>query len=1037
MAPQFEVAEAYADFHVNVDKGLDRAIKRLKARAKDMEVKAHLDFSADTKKVEAQLKKLGLDKIKPKIQPELDKSATDRAVRQTENAMSRVADRANAKFNALTFGALTLGLPAAAAAGVAGVGVALAGVPALFVTAAAMIQKNNAVIENSFRSTGQYAVGHLEQMSEVMVGPLLGASNQLRTSFDRLRPSINTAFERSAQLVEPLVGAVTDAAENAIPGMVESLQEARPALEGVRRFAAQAGTGLSEFFSNAAKGSQGTRQGLEIVGGTVRTLESRFGTLFANLANGSSGPLRALDVIMDKISQGLVTATSSGSAFMGALSGATNAGAGAVTVLNGVLAAVSALPPQVGQFAGSMTVASMIASRFGIDAGKGFEGLGQKVTAAKTTTDKFKTAISGLAAGAVHPAALAVAALAVGLDLLGQSQQQAAEKAAQHKADVEQLTAALREDNGVLGEHVNKVNSKALADKNAASNLATFGQTIGTATAAIQGSNQAYDKLKFSAGAALATIADQAGIVGANRDALIDLGRQSLNTGQNYGDLKDQVRLYGTAADGTNGQVQRLTDAQRSQIEALLNGTGAVAEQLNKTRESQAAYMATEHALTGLSDAQIRARDATTQHTAAIYEQMNASLGHRGAVLNTKQAVDELAKVNQNAKSTEDQKAAALLNAENAMARQITAAGQLAASNAGTVSESQRLEIQTRAQNAETIKLANSWAGPLPASLQQAISKMSATQAVAAGLKVGVDNLGRAVVTLPNGKQIVLTSTAAAEEAKVIELRNAINSLRDRNIKITVSRYGDVGAQPALGGHSIAQADGGRPVDYLRKLPRYADGTTTVRALDVTGGGQAQGPGHGRQDNLLAWISSKEMVTNARDTARNLTELYAINNGQRNYEKYPDTGRPPEAGLRAAAAEALRQVRGGGELFEDFSFRGSSANMDQHNDELTKMFYASRKPGWNFDGSERTRADITQWLEGFIGESTTKAATVAATAGVQSVTGLVAGQVKPFTPVTSTSSGNVTINVYAQPAQDVYALAMEVSRQIELRAKVA
>lgn len=1031
--PSFEVAEAYADFHVNVDEGIDKAIAKIKARAKDLDIKAHLDFSADTAKVRAELKKLGLDKIKPKVQPELDKSAMGRAAKQTEDAMSKVAGRANAKFNALAFGALTIGLPAAAAAGAAGASASLAAIPAAVIAAGAVLQKNNAVIENSYRQLGQNTLGQLEKMSSVMVGPLLGASDQLRASFDRLKPSIQTAFDRSAGLVEPLVGAVTDAAENAVPGLVKSLASARPAIEGVRKFAGEAGKGLGEFFENAAKGSRGAEQGMTIFGGTVRTLESRFGTLFANLANGSSGPLRALDVMVDKVTAGLLDATGSGSAFMAMLQGASNAGAGVTTVLGSVLSALSALPPGVGQFAGSMTAASMIASKFGLDAGKGFEGLGQKVKAETTNVGKFGAAVSGLAAGAVNPAFLAVAALGVGLDILGRSQQAAAEKAAQHKQDVQELTSALREDGGVLAEHTNKVNSKALADKNAAANLASFGQSIGTATLAIQGSTKAYDQLHSSSTGALTQIANSAGLVGESRNAFIGLADVSLKTGQNYGDLKDKVKLYGTAMEGTNGTVQKLSASQQTAVERILNANGAVAEQLNKTREARQAYLDTEHALTGLSEAQIKARDATTEHTAAIYEQVNASLGHRGAVLNTKQAIDELNKVNGNAKSTEDQKAGALLNAENAMFRQITAAGQLAASNAGAVSDSQRLEIQTRAQNQETINLANSWSGPLPASLQTAISKMSVTQLTSMGLKTSINNLGQAVVTLPDGRVITLTSNAAAEEVKVNNLKAAIAALRDRDIKITVTQYGKVGAQPSMTGHAIAQAEGGRPVDYLRRLPRYANGkdTASISALDVTGGGRVNAPGHGRQDNVLSWISPKEMVTNAHDTARNLTELYAINNGQRNYEKYPETGRPPSAGLRAAAAEALRQVKEGGQFFEDFSFYGATDNMNAHNDELAKLFYAAKGQGWDFDASERTRSDIVSWLEGFIGESTERAAAAAATAGVQAtrISGAQFGAQQ--------RSGDITINIHPPADMDLHTLAELVSRRIEIVRRTA
>ena len=573
---------------------------------------------------------------------------------------------------------------------------------------------------------------------------------------------------------------------------------------------------------------------------------------------------------------------------------------------------------------------------------------------------KLGAVVGGLAAGAINPAFLAVTALGVGLDLLGQSQQKAAEKAAAHKQNVESLTAALREDQGVLGEHVNKVNAKALADKNAASNLATFGQTVGTATAAIQGSNQAYDMLKFSAGAALATIADQAGVTGASRDAFIDLATVSLDTGQNYGDLKDKVKLYGTALDGTNGQVQRFSAQQMSAAEAVLNANGAVGEQMRSTLESRQNYMAMEHALTGLSDAQIRARDATTQHTAAIYEQMNASLGHRGAVLNTKTAIDELAKVNQNAKSTEDQKAAAMLGAENAMARQIAAAGQLAASNAGAVSDSQRLEIQTRAQNQETINLANSWAGPLPASLQTAISKMSVTEAKAAGLKVGVDNLGRAVVTLPDGKQIVLTSTAAAAEAKVHQLQQAINELHGKDIKIAVSYYGTGPRPSSLRGPNIAFGEGGL----------ISKGPAQKRSVVANDSGNMLRPMSG---SLAKVVPSNTW----RIVGDNMThpELFAPLDGSTRSRKLivqaaKHEGILPlaEGGLIGAAKEALAHVKGGGQFFEDFTFYGNSDNVGRYNDQLAGLFYASQKPGWDFDATERTRADIVGWLQGYVAQ---------------------------------------------------------------------
>jgi hypothetical protein len=318
---------------------------------------------------------------------------------------------------------------------------------------------------------------------------------------------------------------------------------------------------------------------------------------------------------------------------------------------------------------------------------------------------------------------------------------------------------------------------------------------------------------------------------------------------------------------------------------------------------------------------------------------------------------------------------------------------------------------------------------------------MSVTEATAAGLRVGVNNLGQAVVTLPNGKNIVLTSTAAAEEARVQGLANSIAALKDRQLKITVSYYGDASRATSLTGPSVAFAEGGRVRD---KIPHLAGGGEPLSGpLNVLPGGRAKGPGTRTSDSILAAISTDEMVTNARDTARNLTELYAINNGQRNYEKYPDTGRPP-TGQVAAAQELLQRIKSGGQFFEDFSWGGASANMNANNDALVRAFSAAQTGSetgrWNFDGStpegaQRTADTIQTWLEGFIGSATTQAATAAATGAVQAAApSMVAAASRPLS---STTHGNIVINVYQQPGQDAYAFAQQVGRILELDRKVA
>lgn len=50
-----------------------------------------------------------------------------------------------------------------------------------------------------------------------------------------------------------------------------------------------------------------------------------------------------------------------------------------------------------------------------------------------------------------------------------------------------------------------------------------------------------------------------------------------------------------------------------------------------------------------------------------------------------------------------------------------------------------------------------------------------------------------------------------------------------------------------------------------------------------------------------------------------------------------------DPGLKAAAQELLNRVTSGGQVFEDLSFRGMSANLGKFNDQLADMFYASGK----------------------------------------------------------------------------------------------
>ncbi|WP_033260606.1 hypothetical protein [Amycolatopsis vancoresmycina] len=861
------------------DKDGDRFAKSTKDKAKRAGEQAGTEFEGTFK---GKLGPAG-EKAGQAAGDGLEKGLRDksrRAGKSVEDEMGRVAKRSNNAFDAAKFTALSVGLPAAAGAGAAGAGVALAAVPLLFAGVGAAALKGNAQVEGSFMALKNRVVGDTQAMADVLAGPVSGAADQLGASFNRLRPQIQSAMAGSAPAVHELTGAVTDFAENAMPGMVTAVKSSEPALRGLHSFSSQAGKGLGDFFTNVSAGSEGAGQGLMILGGTVGKLEGRLGTLFANLANGSAGPLRSLDVVVDQVTGSLVDLTAQGSGAMGFLQGFTSAGSGLATVLRGVSSLVSTLPPGVTQFAGTLGATSMVASKFGLDAGAAFEGLGGKIKAAEGVGGKLKTTIMGLAEGGLNPATLAVGALGLGLSVLGHEQEVAARYAAEHAAGVQRLTAAIREDGGVLGEHTKQANIDALTTKNAAANLASFGRNMGDAKLAIEGNTDAYDRLNYSARARLDQIAKSVYLTDQDRNALKDFGSQALATGKNYDEMSQ--------AGGRGAEVAAmLGDATKNGVAAVINANGAIGAQIQQQKAAYESYLQSEGALTGLAEAQIKARDATAEHTQSIYEQVNASLGLRGAQMNTKQALDDYNTALKSGK--EDDKAAALFRLEQAWQAELSAVEKNTEAHSQAATPEGKHAEGMAAMNSRAVELANTFRGTLPASLAETIGRMSATEAKAAGVTVAIDGTGNAVYRLPNGKFVSISTDAGRAAAQIEYVQQQINALHSKTVRITVeTAYGTSGKGASITGPYVARAKGGM-VGYagggqIMSVPRFAGGG--FRALDVTAGGLMQGAGTGTSDSLLAMSSAGlfrgsagEFVVRASQTRKFRPLLEDLNNG--------------------------------------------------------------------------------------------------------------------------------------------------------------
>ncbi|MDX3028108.1 hypothetical protein [Streptomyces scabiei] len=131
--------------------------------------------------------------------------------------------------------------------------------------------------------------------------------------------------------------------------------------------------------------------------------------------------------------------------------------------------------------------------------------------------------------------------------------------------------------------------------------------------------------------------------------------------------------------------------------------------------------------------------------------------------------------------------------------------------------------------------------------------------------------------SLPPSKQAKLQAKIDDLQAKVRAARGELASLHDKTITIftkRTTRYITEYQKKYLTGrsqHDITGATGGL----------YTGTGFAHRGKGYAGGGLVEGPGTGTSDSIWApWLSAKEFVVNARQTARNLPLLRAINDGK-------------------------------------------------------------------------------------------------------------------------------------------------------------
>jgi hypothetical protein len=736
----------------------------------------------------------------------------DRGGRDVETSLSKVADRSQAKFKAVLFGGLAGGLPLAAGAGAAIAGAVTGGAAAGFITLGAVAAFQSEKVASAWVKTARDITDSTSDLSIFMEDDLVRAAGTVQKAFDRSMPLIARGVSDASAYVDTLVTSLTTAGEEALPGLVRATAAVAPAIDGLGNLVERAGAGVNDMLTNIAKGAPAAGAGLREFGGITRDLLGFTGQLVTNLAQNHS-ELGILNGALSVTERSLLDVTASGSGAVGFLHGFGQAGSGALGVVGGLVSTLSALPPQVTQVGGSLAASSMIMQKFGADATAGFDGYTKRIREAEGATNKFKAAGMGLVAGAFNPAAIATVGLSILLGELGQRQQEAAQKAQAHQEAVRLLTDALREDGGVAGDVTRQTVAKSLADKNAAGNAAALGVSMSQVQGAALGNATALDALS------------------GRNEMMIDSWRRSgaVTDSQAAGLQKnmDWLLKNGGAANTVVNDYGNLTGAQKNTLIAAENLTGAIGSQIEQSAKAKAIYEAQEMGLNNLSAGMLRNRDAALEAYNATLTLNNAQLGLRGAVYNTQEATENYNKVLGDSKATTRDKEKALLDLERAQQAEINAAYQSGVANSSAATDTQKAADGMRAANIEAVKLANSFAGPLPASLTQTISKMSVTEAQAAGLKIGINNVGQAVYTLPNGKQIVLTGDNRQAQDAIYAVSRALADLHNKTVYVDIVQRGKSPTGISPTGAPVYSAEGNLlKFGAQRNAVAFADGGT-------------------------------------------------------------------------------------------------------------------------------------------------------------------------------------------------------------------
>lgn len=662
-------------------------------------------------------------------------------------------DRATRAVNsfAKSSGKVMAGAAAVIASSGAGIAAAIGGIGVAFAGLGILAASANEDVANAFNDLWGQIVSGAQSAAEPLTPVLIGIAQDFSDLNAEVQPQLRDMFEAAGPAIESLSSGVQGFVRMVMPALTKSIQAQGPVFTAFGRLIEDAGAGLADFLTAISSESAASARSIEAFGNIIRTALSFAGNLLVQFASHGAPLIEQLSATFSQLTTTVLSLSS------GALPVLVGAVSGGLNILSGLLTLVGGNAQAMGTLVG--VVLSLVATFRLLDA-ISFGGLGARlgelttsVRAAEGAKNKLKTAANGLASG-LGLAGIAVGGLGVLLSVLGDRQQRAAERAAEHRNRIESLTRALADNGGEITDNIAAEQIQAATSSKLFDITSRLGVSRETLTQALIGNR------------------------GAIEDVNAAFDRAGIGLQQFAGNGDQLVKTFGDIAgsDGL-GTVSQVTGDARRRFDEL---SGAMVTAQGNTR--------------GLAAAQTEAAIATRDHTSAIAKQIDQALAAANTDLGYRQSLVQLRDAQKQAEAAISEHGAAseeaadeILNLEQAMLRTLSAAKEKAVADNAGKSAADQAKAANKALSDEFQRLASNSSPAAQAALENIVQSMDGTQLAALDATAGVNDVGRAVAILPGGKTVEIDANTAEALRKASQVNIALNdAARQRTAFIDV-----------------------------------------------------------------------------------------------------------------------------------------------------------------------------------------------------------------------------------------------------------